>query len=67
MSLGYYPLLSGANVRGYAVDQGYTEALCEWEDLQFRVDRESGRVVLSVPDDTDPTDLDRQLRPVGTP
>lgn len=64
MSLGYYPLLPGANVRGYAVDSGYTDALCVWDDLQFDVDPASGRVILSLPDDTGLSDPDVEFRPL---
>ncbi len=66
MSLGYYPLMPGANVRGYAVDAGYTDALCAWDDLQFGVDPVSGRVVLSLLDDTGPSDPDVGFRPLVT-
>jgi hypothetical protein len=66
MSLGYYPLPSGANVRGYAVDAGYTDALCAWDNLQLDVDPVSGRVVLSVPDDTGPSDQGGGFLPLVT-
>lgn len=66
MSLGYYPLLSGANVRGYGVDEGYTDALCAWDDLELDVDRASGSVILSVGGETGLPDPNGGFRPLVT-